>query len=243
MESMAGPIAECLKDYFAKRGPQTIAVYAAVKPSVAAEWLKTPPRGLANIEIAYFLESEGYGVSELKALPCEVYNFGKLFYRRLVTIEMVLHRYGDIITSRDALTDLFRRPDKRGPKTLAKLSRIYNEWKVAYPELEDKNAPTPAPKPEVAVFRRKSETKPLPIPVQNGSIPVKKKVLMRLFASLVDTGLPLGEQILSDDFSQEDRYALRVSLLSGGRLAKFADIVNALTSERARENKQTEGIK
>jgi len=239
-DRISGNVRECLSHFFEHGALGSLADYMQVGVEELAFWKDNPPKGIPLWMIAYFIENEGYAVAELSSLPPAIYKFGKLLFARLLTVKEVIRTHGCVITSRSALLDMFRRPHKRSEQFCTQLDRIYSGFMKSHPDvLENKSGKiTPLSLHQMSTLISASVKRMEPVQGTVDGIVIGKKTIVDLFASLVEAALPLGQKILSGDFSPEQRYELRVTRLAGGKLAKFADIVNALTSEHARENQK-----
>jgi len=204
------PVTDLMADYLGKGDLVDLAQFMKVGASEAKKLLTRPQRGLTSLKLAYFFDGRGDKVAELSKLPREVYDLGKLLINGTLTPEMVVSGYPDVFSSKDSLNDIFRRPEKRGIETLNRISVICSASR---------------------------QTASMP---QTASIPDSgKDEILKSFASMTEACTVLGKLILSDQFTDKDRHKLRIELLSGGRLTKFSDTMNALTSERAREQYKT----
>ncbi|MBU6427302.1 hypothetical protein KGQ27_03680 [Patescibacteria group bacterium] len=200
------PMNDLMADYLGKGDFTDLALFMKIGVGAAKRLLTSRHRGLTSLKLAYFFEGRGDKVAELDKLPREVYELGKLLTEGTLSQDTVVGEYPDVFPSRDSLNDIFRRPGKRGEQTLKKISAI------------------------CSASRHPVQTVPTVSAPDSG-----KDEVLKSFASMIEACTALGKLVLSDRYTDKERHKLRIELLPGGRLTRFSDIMNALTSERARE--------
>lgn len=245
MTAIEGRARECLRHYLSGlpweeagcvEARKPIIEFIGVNSDTVRSWHTGQffPIGLALIKTYYFLEKEGYRVSELEALGEVTYNLGKLMAFNVIDCEDVALQLD--LTARGKIFLFLRGERCFSPEREGKAKIILNLYKDELDGLPKRLLPEKAVK-EKKVERVQEKSEEL----------VEVKELFNLLVSLnglTEVLLPRLELVLSERFSPEERRVIRER--AGRKLVfdlsnklhgvyKAYKVLNALCSEKARE--------
>ncbi|MEY2665137.1 MAG: hypothetical protein RLZZ480_242 [Candidatus Parcubacteria bacterium] len=232
---------DAIKDddnFFEKR--ETIATFTGVGESAVYCWFacRNVPKGEPLIKLRYYLECNGYEVTELTILEPTLKQVGKLLAFGILSIDEISNAVG-YPAGRNGIDTLLKVLRGTQGVSKAKLSQFQTLAELYGDQLLKKSQNTP--RVVKLLVERTSTPNPLPVraPLRVVARPmqVEHDAIISALAGMVTAMLPLARLVSSDSFTPEDRTKVREF---SGHEGVF-DLANSLFSicgERSRAMRQ-----
>ncbi len=218
---------------------QTLTNFVGVTTATVSCWLKGQrlPTGEPLLRLRFYLEFLGYDVQELRSLDGVVRAVARLCAFQIVGLTEVsrLVGYADRPSGHnDTLLAIFRGAQGVNKDRLEKFESLVGQYET---QLEWKVSSTPKiPLNGRATMESEIATKPAALkPLKPKSVLSfqDKRVTMEVLSNLIQATLPLTQYVESDQFTPQDRAALR-DLVGGDSVFRLANSLYRLCGERAR---------
>ncbi|MBI4127614.1 MAG: hypothetical protein HY459_00935 [Parcubacteria group bacterium] len=193
-------------------------------------WLtgRAKPQGENLIKIRFFLQSRGYRVVELEWLTPTVRQLGVLVAHNVENINSLVREIG--YGSRDSLVEVLRGKQGFSLRRLRMIDEILARHQSHFPS----GLPETVQRKEVSLVSQEPlPSRPRRLRKVTNGLPGHRGFLT-ILAHLIQASVPLLEQILSEEFSAEERRELR-KLTGGDTIFRFSNLLEKLCSEQARK--------
>ena len=212
-----------------KEARQPMAQFVETSDRQIYRWtrLESSPRGEDLIRVRFWLESQGYKVSELQELADEVYLLASLLAFSVFDFALV-HEMITGYTNPDDSMALLHGTCPLSSAKRQKIKDFLDDYLVAQIERLQPWLHWMESFTEVVWPSLEAQPTVKPLSTDNHD------VILQSLKGMIEAASPLAELVLSDEFTQEERRALRQSF-NDDELFVFSNTLSALCSAKARE--------
>jgi len=237
--AFSGTTQECFRHYLRNdkgrdlKCRETLMKFVKVSSPTVRRWLidDTKPAGEVLVRLRYFLEQQGYRVSELEKLAKPVRNFGRLLGLDIASLkDLTLALKMPEGTSDSQTLAILRGVQGVSPGRSKLMEAFTEEFKGL---LQEKTAKASIAAAEEAGQKLASKVHPALNGSRSHVNSKEKKHLIETFGLMVKSMVPLANLLASDSYTDADREMAR-EFAGGDGVFNLSNCLSMLCSETAR---------